>query len=47
MIKFRLSYYKDDDIAWLNQLSKKGCAMTGFFAGFWHFDACTPGEYEY
>lgn len=21
--------------------------MTGFFVGFWHFDACKPGEYEY
>lgn len=47
MIKFRLSYHKDDDIAWLNQLSKEGFAMTGFFAGFWHFDTCSPGEYEY
>lgn len=47
MIKFRLSYHKDGDIAWLNRLADNGFAMTGFFAGFWHFDPCTPGEYEY
>ena len=47
MTKFRLSYDKDDDIAWLNQLSQEGFAMTGFFAGFWRFKPCVPGEYEY
>ena len=47
MIKFRLCYHKDDDIAWLNQLAQEGYAMTGFFAGFWRFDPCAPGEYAY
>lgn len=47
MIKFRLFYDTDKETKWLNELSEKGYAMTGFFAGFYKFEACNPGEYIY
>lgn len=47
MIKFRLIYDKDKEVEWLNGLSKQGWAMTGFCAGFYTFEACEPGKYEY
>lgn len=47
MIKFRMFYDKEKGTRWLNEMSKKGYAMTGFFAGFWQFDTCEPGKYAY
>lgn len=47
MIKFRLYYDKDKETEWLNEMTKKGYAMTNFFAGFYTFEECTPGEYIY
>ena len=47
MIKFRLYFDKDKETAWLNEMAEQGYAMTGFFAGFFHFEECEPGEYEY
>lgn len=47
MIKFKLYFDKDKETAWLNELSQKGYAMTGFFAGFYHFEQCEPGKYVY
>lgn len=47
MTKFRLYFDKDKETAWINEMVKKGYAMTGFFAGFYQFEACTPGEYVY
>lgn len=47
MIKFRLYYDKDKETEWLNSMAKEGYAMTGFFAGFYKFEACEPGKYEY
>lgn len=47
MTKFRLYFDKDKETAWLNEMAKKGYAMTGFFAGFYQFEACEPGEYIY
>ena len=47
MTKFRLYFDKDKETAWINEMVKKGYAMTGFFAGFYQFEACTPGEYAY
>lgn len=47
MTKFRLYFDKDKETAWLNEMAKKGYAMTGFFAGFYQFEACEPGEYTY
>lgn len=47
MIKFRLYYDKDKETEWLNEMAKQGYAMTHFFAGFYTFEECTPGEYIY
>lgn len=47
MIKFRLYYDKDKETVWLNEMAEKGYAMTGFFAGFYRFEECEPGQYVY
>ncbi len=47
MIKFRLYYDKDKETEWLNEMCAQGWAMTTFFAGFYSFDKCQPGEYIY
>ena len=47
MIKFKLYYDKDKETEWLNEMSDKGYAMTGFFAGFYKFEKCEPGEWRY
>lgn len=47
MIKFRLYYDKDKETEWLNGLAKEGFCLTGFFAGFYKFEACEPDKYEY
>jgi hypothetical protein len=47
MIQFRLYFDKDKETLWLNEMAAKGYAMTGFFAGFYTFEKCEPGEYTY
>lgn len=47
MTKFRWYYDKDAETAWLNEMAAQGYALTSFFAGFYTFDRCIPGEYEY
>lgn len=47
MTKFRFYLDKDKETAWLNQQAEKGLAMTKFFAGFYFFEECSPGEYTY
>ena len=47
MIKFRLYFDKDKETEWLNKQAQNGLAMTGFFAGFYSFEKCEPGEYTY
>ena len=47
MIQFRLYFDKDKETTWLNDMAAKGYAMTGFFAGFYTFETCEPGEYTY
>ena len=47
MIRFRLYFDKDKETAWLNEMSGRGWAMKGFFAGFYRFEKCEPGEYTY
>lgn len=47
MTKFRLYFDKDKETAFLNEMSRKGYAMTGFCVGFYRFDRCLPGEYIY
>ncbi|MBQ7920475.1 MAG: DUF2812 domain-containing protein [Lachnospiraceae bacterium] len=47
MIKFSLRFDKDTETKWLNEMADQGYAMTGFFAGFYTFEKCEPGEYSY
>lgn len=47
MIKFRFYYDKDKETDWLNEMVQKGYALKKFFAGFYKFEACEPGEYIY
>ena len=47
MLKFRLFYDKDKEQEWLNEMCDKGWAMERFFAGFFTFKPCEPGEYIY
>ena len=47
MTKFRLYFNKDKETTWLNNMAKEGYALTKFIAGFYTFEACEPGEYEY
>lgn len=47
MIKFKLYLDKDKETAWLNEMAGNGYAMTGFFAGFYRFAECQPGEFLY
>lgn len=47
MVRFRLYYNKERETAFLNEMSQKGYAMTGFCAGLFTFDRCEPGEYIY
>lgn len=47
MVKFKWYYDTDKETEFLNEMSKKGYALSGFFLGFYHFDQCRPGEYIY
>ena len=47
MIKFKLLFDKDKETLWLNEMSKKGYALTKFFSGFYTFEKCDPGKYIY
>lgn len=47
MIKFKFLFDKDKETLWLNEMSKKGYALTKFFAGFYTFEKCAPGKYIY
>ncbi len=47
MTKFRLKLKKRENIEWLNQMAKDGHAFVNYMAGFYTFEECTPGEYEY
>ena len=47
MVRFRLYANKDEETAYLNEMAARGYAMTGFFAGFYSFEKCRPGEFIY
>ena len=47
MTKFRLYFDKDKETTWINEMAAKGYALKGFFAGFYSFEKCEPGEYVY
>ena len=47
MVRFRLYFDKDKETTYLNEMAGKGYAMKNFFAGFYLFEKCQPGEYIY
>lgn len=47
MVRFRLYFNKDKETTYLNEMAGKGYAMKNFFAGFYLFEKCQPGEYIY
>lgn len=47
MWKFKLYFDKDTEETWLKQMSLKGWAFKKFFLGFYKFEECEPGEYNY
>lgn len=47
MLKFKLYYDKDEEEAWLREMSAEGWAFKQFFLGFYTFEPCEPGEYNY
>jgi hypothetical protein len=47
MISFRLYFDKDAEEAWLREMSQNGWAFQKFFLGFYTFEPCNPGEYNY
>lgn len=47
MMKFKLYFDKEKETEWLNKMSAEGCALTDYWWGFYSFEKCLPGEYEY
>jgi len=47
MTKFRLYLDKDKETTWINEMAQSGFALKSFFAGFYTFEKCEPGEYIY
>ena len=47
MLKFKLYYDKDEEEEWLKKMSLNGWAFKKFFLGFYTFEPCEPGEYNY
>lgn len=47
MLKFRLYLDKDLEEEWLNKMSANGWAFKKFRIGFYTFEKCEPGEYDY
>lgn len=47
MLKFKLYYDKDAEEDWLKKMCLDGWAFKKFFLGFYTFEKCEPGEYNY
>ena len=47
MLKFKLYYDKDAEEDWLKEMCLNGWAFKKFFLGFYTFEKCEPGEYNY
>ena len=47
MTKFKLYFDKDNEIEWLNEMANEGWAMKSFFAGFYTFEPCERGQWQY
>lgn len=45
--KFKLTFDKDWEQSWLNEMCQQGWAVTKFFLGVYTFEPCQPGEYIY
>jgi len=44
---FRIYFDGEKEIKWLNEMSEKGLALTNFFLGFYTFEECEKGKYQY
>ena len=47
MIRWKLTFDKDEEQDWLNDYARQGWAMVSFFVGLVTFVPCQPGEYIY
>ncbi len=47
MLRFRFYFDKDKETDWLNSMAEQGYAMKHFFCGFYSFEPCEPGEWQY
>lgn len=47
MLKFKLYYDKDAEEDWLKKMCLNGWAFKKFFLGFYTFEKCEPGEFNY
>jgi hypothetical protein len=47
VLKFRIYFDKDAEEVWLKEMSLKGWAFKKFLIGFYIFEECEPGEYNY
>lgn len=47
MLKFRLYYDKDEEEEWLKKMCLNGWDFKKFFLGFYTFEQCQPGEFNY
>lgn len=47
MLRFRLYFDKDEEQVWLKEMCLKGWGFKKFFLGFYTFEECEPGEYNY
>lgn len=47
MLKFKLYYDKDEEEDWLKKMCLDGWAFKKFFLGFYTFEKCEPGEFNY
>lgn len=47
MKRWKFTFDKDEEQAWLNDYARQGWAMVSFFAGLVTFVPCEPGEFIY
>ncbi len=47
MIKFMMTFDKDKEARWLTEKANEGWAMKSFCAGFYSFEECEKGKYQY
>jgi len=47
MVKFKLTFDKDEEVNWLNEMSNNGYSFKRFCLGFYTFEKCERGKYLY